>query len=140
MKQVVTTLVDDLDGGPADGTVRVGLDGVEVELDLSARNEQTLRTSLEPFLQGARRASRTVSRGTVAHRPGANRDRNQAIRAWALENGVQLPERGRIAGAVIEAYEAGDAAALYAATGVEPEPAAPTKGRKKPPAAQFRTG
>src|SRR5689334_1451622 len=108
MKQVVTTLVDDLDGGPADRTVRVGLDGVEVELDLSARNENTLRATLDPFLEVARRVRKDDARGKVTARGGANRDRNQAIRAWALENGVQLAERGRIAGGVVEAYDADD--------------------------------
>ena len=140
MKKVVTTLVDDIDGGPADSTVRLGLDGVEVELDLSAKNENTLRTTLNPFLEVARRVHQGAVRGKPAPHAGANRDRNQAIRAWAVENGVQLPERGRIAGGVIQAYEDDDVPGLYAATGLEMEAEKPSRGRKKPPVAEFKAG
>jgi hypothetical protein len=36
--KITVVLEDDLDGGPADETVRFGLGGTEYEIDLSARN------------------------------------------------------------------------------------------------------
>jgi hypothetical protein len=55
-------------------------------------------------------------------RPGrlaGQRDRNLAIRQWALDNGIELPSRGRIAQGVQDAFDAGDVPALYSATGLE---------------------
>ena len=37
-QKITVTLEDDLDGGPADQTVRFGLDGAEYEIDLSTSN------------------------------------------------------------------------------------------------------
>ena len=37
-QRVQTLLIDDLDGGEAEGTVRFGLDGAEYEIDLSAEH------------------------------------------------------------------------------------------------------
>jgi hypothetical protein len=37
-QKITVTLEDDLDGGPADQTVRFGLDGAEYEIDLSISN------------------------------------------------------------------------------------------------------
>jgi hypothetical protein len=70
-----------------------------------------------------------------------DKDRNARIRQWALDQGVELPGRGRIAGAVQRAYDAGDVAALYAAAGLEmpeeePEPA-PKRSRRRAASAEF---
>src|SRR5207245_10053153 len=42
-QRVQTLLIDDLDGGEAEGTVRFGLDGAEYEIDLSAGHAGALR-------------------------------------------------------------------------------------------------
>ena len=44
-QKIQVLLVDDLDGGEAEGTVRFGLDGVEYEIDLSAEHTEALRTA-----------------------------------------------------------------------------------------------
>jgi hypothetical protein len=41
-KQTITKLIDDLDKGEADETVKFGLDGVQYEIDLSAKNAAKL--------------------------------------------------------------------------------------------------
>jgi hypothetical protein len=64
-QKIQTLLIDDLDGGQAEDTVRFGLDGAEYEIDLSAKHAETLRKALEPYVSAARRAS-----GSVARRPG----------------------------------------------------------------------
>jgi hypothetical protein len=48
-QKITVTLQDDLDGGPADQTVRFGLDGAEYEIDLSARNATAFREQLAPL-------------------------------------------------------------------------------------------
>ena len=106
-KQVITTLVDDLDGGKADETVRFGFDGAEYEIDLSGKNGLRLRKALEPYVAVATK----VGRGGVARGGGraggaaSSRVDNSAIRAWAQQNGYDVSERGRIPAAVIEAYQ-----------------------------------
>ena len=54
-QKIQVVLVDDLDGGEADATVRFGLDGVEYEIDLSAEHAEALRGALAPFVGAARR-------------------------------------------------------------------------------------
>jgi Lsr2 len=92
--------VDDLDGGPADETVRFTLDGRAFEINLSAANAERLRASLRPFVAAARRADR-ARRGT-----GSSRARNAQIRAWAKAQGIELSPSGRIPLAVIRRYDA----------------------------------
>ena len=105
MAQKVTVfLEDDLDGGPADETVRFGVDGSEYEIDLSKKNAAAFRRKLAPFLEHARKAGKGHRR-----RPGrtaASRDRSGGIRAWAKGQGIAVSERGRIPASVVEQYEA----------------------------------
>jgi hypothetical protein len=55
-QKIQTLYIDDLDGGEAEGTVRYGLDGTDCEIDLSAKNEEALRSALERYIAAARRA------------------------------------------------------------------------------------
>ena len=64
-QKVQTLLIDDLDGGEAETTVRFGLDGTEYEIDLSAKNADALRKALARYVDAARRAP-----GAAARRPG----------------------------------------------------------------------
>jgi hypothetical protein len=57
-QKVTVELEDDLDGGPADETVRFGVDGSDYEIDLSAKNAAALRRKLAPFIDHARKAGR----------------------------------------------------------------------------------
>ena len=57
MAQTVKIILeDDLDGGPADETVRFGLDGAQYEIDLSSANADKLRAAIRPYVGKARRA------------------------------------------------------------------------------------
>lgn len=106
-KQIVTLLTDDIDGSGADRTVEFGLDGVNYTIDLSEKNAGKLRKALDPYLASATRLGRTdriPTRGTVAVSSRSNRDLNQAIREWATKNGYEVSERGRIPGAIVEAF------------------------------------
>jgi len=103
-QKITVALEDDLEGGPADETVRFGLDGAHYEIDLSKKNANAFRRQLAPFLGHARRAGRGARR-----RPGrtaASRERSGDIRAWAKEAGIAVSDRGRIPASVVEQYEA----------------------------------
>jgi hypothetical protein len=102
-QKVSVTLEDDLDGGPADQTVRFAFEGADYEIDLSSKNATAFRTQLAPFLEHARKTGRGQPR-----RPGrtAGRRRSGDIRAWAKEHGLAVSERGRIPASVVEQYHA----------------------------------
>lgn len=103
-QKVTVTLEDDLDGGPADKTVRFGLGGEQYEIDLSKKNATAFRRKLAPFIDHARKAGRGPR-----HRPGrtaSSRERSGDIRAWAHGQGIGVSTRGRIPASVVEQYEA----------------------------------
>ncbi|MFB7669726.1 Lsr2 family protein, partial [Kitasatospora sp. NPDC056138] len=88
-------LSDDLDGSAAEETVVFALDGERYEIDLSAGNAAALRQALEPFVARARRIrGRSPRPGQPVQRPALVRA--QTVRAWALEKGYEVGDRGRI--------------------------------------------
>jgi hypothetical protein len=103
-QKITVELEDDLDGGPADETVRFGLDGTDHEIDLSTKNANALRRQLAPFIEHARRTGRGQRRR--AGRTVSSRDRSADIRAWAKDQGITVSDRGRIAATVAEQYDA----------------------------------
>jgi hypothetical protein len=103
-QKITVELQDDLDGGPADTTVRFGVDGDEYELDLSTKNAAAFRGKLAPFIDHARRAGRGQRRRPG--RTGSSRERSGDIRAWAQDQGIAVSARGRIPASVVEQYQA----------------------------------
>ena len=100
-QKITVALEDDLDGGPADETVRSGIGGAEYEIDLSKKNAPALRRRLDH----ARKAGRGPRRRTG--RSAASRERSGDIGAWAKTHGITVSDRGRIPTSVVEQYEAG---------------------------------
>jgi Lsr2 len=100
--KITVLLEDDLDGGPADETVRFGLDGVDYEIDLSKQHARAFRRELASFLIHARRAGRGRRRPA---RSSSGR-RSSDIRAWAKDAGIQVSDRGRIPARVVAQYQA----------------------------------
>ena len=102
-QRVHVVLVDDIDGSDAGETVTFGLDGSTYEIDLNEKNATALREALAPYVGHARpvsgRSGRRAAK-TAGVAPASE------IRAWARENGFDVPERGRVAAEVREAYAA----------------------------------
>ena len=115
-QKVEVRLVDDLDGGNADETVKFALDGTEYEIDLSSKHALALRQSLDQFIGVGRRIGRMTSAGRrgsgsgPGRAPGSssasNRERNQAIRDWAKSKGLEVSDRGRISQELVDQYAA----------------------------------
>ena len=101
-QQVNIVLVDDIDGSEAEETVSFALDGKEYEIDLSAKNAAKLRAVFAPYVGHARRAAsrRRGARGAAGGPSPAD------IRAWARDNGFDVPDRGRVSSEVRDAYTA----------------------------------
>lgn len=108
-RETFTKLIDDLDGGEAQETVKFGLDGHSYEIDLSAKNATKLRSVLAPYVEVGTRVS---GRGSAPGRGGrgrggaaTERDQNKAIRAWALRKGLPVAPRGRIKQEIVDQYQ-----------------------------------
>ncbi len=108
-QKVQILLIDDLDGGEAEGTVRFALDGAEYEIDLSAGHAEALRKALAPYVSAARRAS-----GAAARRPGRGGRRAAsadapdpvAVREWAKSHGIEVKDRGRVPAELVVKFKA----------------------------------
>lgn len=97
MAQTVKIILeDDLEGGPADETVRFALDGGQYEIDLNSTNATKLRDALRPYVSKARRASAKSGRGATTRPARAGNPETPKIRAWAKEKGLAVSDRGRI--------------------------------------------
>lgn len=107
-QKVEVLLIDDLEGGSADETVRFGLDGVSYEIDLGADNAAQLREALTPYVRHARKATArgARSRGGGRSRASSSRQESAEIRSWAKQQGISVNERGRIPGWIVEKYRA----------------------------------
>jgi hypothetical protein len=108
-QKVQTLLIDDIDGGEAEGTVRFGLDGTDYEIDLSTKHAETLRKALAPYLSAARRApgsaarkpSRTGRRAATVGGPDPT-----AVREWAKSQGIEVKDRGRVPAELVVKFKA----------------------------------
>ena len=111
-QKVQTLLIDDLDGGEAQTTVRFGLDRTEYEIDLSAKNADALRKALARYVDAARRAP-----GSAARPPGrsgrkaasANGTDPTAVREWAKSQGIEVKDRGRVPAELVVKFKAATA-------------------------------
>ncbi|GLZ76986.1 Lsr2 family protein [Actinorhabdospora filicis] len=113
--KVQVILVDDLDGGKADETVKFGLDGKIYEIDLAEDKAATLREALADYVAAGRNIGRFPMAGGKAPvgipgravgRPTTDREQNKAIREWAKRNGKPVSDRGRIPQEIIDEYHA----------------------------------
>lgn len=104
-RSVAVVVTDDLDGSPHAETVTFGLDGATYEIDLSVDNRARLERDFAPYIEAARRISRSRNRSSQGRPSGPRIDR-AAVRAWAKENGIQVSERGRISTQLMSQYEA----------------------------------
>ena len=102
-QKVHIVLIDDIDQSDAEETVTFGLDGKEFAIDLNKKNARSLRDALAPYVAHARPVSGAADGAASKAAGGAA---PSEIRAWARENGFDVPERGRVAAEVREAYAA----------------------------------
>jgi hypothetical protein len=112
-KRVIHELIDDINGQAADESIAFALDGVQYQIDLTAKNAAKLRDALAPFIAGGTKVGRggvaairgRASRG--ARTPArADREVNQAIREWAKSKKIAVSDRGRIRQEIVERYHA----------------------------------
>lgn len=105
-QRIVVRLTDDLSGTdiPAGRgeTVRFSLDGRSYEIDLTTKNATGLRKALRPYIEAGRPLKGSGRRPTRTRVAADNR----TVKKWARANGYQVPDRGRIPKAVVDAFDA----------------------------------
>ena len=101
-KRVLYELVDDIDGKPADETVRFALDGVQYEIDLTPKEADAFRKKLAPYTEKGRQVG---GRRGGLRRKASGGPTTKEIREWARGQGFQVPERGRIPNEIVEKFE-----------------------------------
>lgn len=90
-KKTKQLLVDELDGSPAQETIKFGLDSRFYEIDLNEGHAEEMRGFLKPY----------VRKGRATEKPQEN---IRQIRQWAQDNGYEVSTRGRLADYIIDAY------------------------------------
>lgn len=101
-KKTVEKYYSDLSGDEIDTpapTVAFTFDGVGYQVDLTDAEREMFREAIAPYIAVGRRAGgRTRSTG------GGSDVDAKAVRAWAQEQGLDVPARGRVPAQLIEAY------------------------------------
>jgi hypothetical protein len=111
-QEVITTLVDDLDGTEISNgqgeTIRFAIDGTSYEIDLTDGNAEKLRDALQPYIDNGRRTARnTAPQARPASTSSSNsREELTAAREWLKNNGHQVSDRGRVPTKLLELYRA----------------------------------
>lgn len=105
-KKTVAKYFSDLSGTEIDDaspTVRFAFDGSTYEIDLTPDEKAAFHDALALYIASGRRV--TSPRGRRASAPSDGPSARD-IRAWAQEQGLDVPARGRVPAPVVEAYRA----------------------------------
>lgn len=147
-KQIITKILDDIDGTDGAETTTFGFDGTTYEIDLSPENLQKLQDALETFIYHARRIGRASASGTARKNSSGStpdsRQKARDIREWAAKYGVEVNDRGRVPETIVAEYEeaqGGPPKNLLQSDSAsdEPEADAPKPAARKAPAKRAST-
>jgi hypothetical protein len=105
-QKIQTLFIDELDGSPAEGTVRFALDGTSYEIDLSGEHAQALRGALSRYIDAARRAPGTQRPARSRRKAGAGDPDSTEVRDWARSQGIDVKDRGRIPAGLVVKFKA----------------------------------
>ena len=100
MKQARYVLVDDVDGSVAEETVVFSVGKHQYEIDLSKSHLSEFNKDLDKWTRHARKVSGRRAKGPSV---GAKGDA-PLIRAWAVERGIPISDRGRVSAEIREQY------------------------------------
>jgi hypothetical protein len=103
-QKVQVLLTDDLDGSEASQTVKFGWLGADYEIDLNDKNLAAFEKAVSKYVAAGRKTGGGAkARSTKKQSPTVDL---ADVRAWARNNGYEVSDRGRVSGAVLEAYKA----------------------------------
>jgi hypothetical protein len=104
--KILVKKVDDIDGSDAVDTIRLGLDGKEVDIDLNEDRVNEVRAFLDPYMRAGQpvKASGRARRSTP--KQVRSKEETLAIRQWGRSNGFTVSDSGALKKDLLDAYEA----------------------------------
>jgi hypothetical protein len=104
--RTIEQVTDDIDGSADAEHVSFSFDGTEYVIDLAAENKARMADALSLYIGHATKVTGAAPRRAQGRSTSGVVSDARAIRAWAEENDVAVPARGRIPGAVVEQWKA----------------------------------
>ncbi len=111
VKKTVEKFYSDLSGEEiteGSPTVSFVVDGVGYEVDLTPSERKQFEDAMAPYVAIARRATGPGRRSSGSNASSSSKSSGvdaKAVRAWAQEQGLDVPARGRVPASIIEAYQ-----------------------------------
>ena len=108
-KQIITNVVDDLDGKPDAETQQFAYGGQAYEVDLAGDNLIAFNEFMTRHISVGRRVGRVRAIQLPAPAPipaRVDREQNRAIWEWAKREGKVVSDRGRISQDIVDEYHA----------------------------------
>jgi len=105
-KKTIEKFYSDISGAEIDAktpTVTFSFEGASYEIDLTQDEREVFVKSLSPYLEAGRKAP-GIARRNRRSRPQSSNAKD--IRAWAIDQGIAVPARGRVPADIVEAYHA----------------------------------
>jgi Lsr2 len=105
-REIIENVTDDIDGSADARAEPFSYAGTDYTVDLGNKNRAALEKALKPYIQAGTKVSKRATRGNTRRRRSESNGADlAAVRDWANANGYQGSNRGRIPGAVLEAYQ-----------------------------------
>lgn len=101
----ISTIADDFDGSTPAETAYFSVAGKDYAIDLNEEHASELSDALakvDELMSKYTDAARPVGKSSTPSRRSP--EDTKAVRAWALENGYEVADRGRIAKEILDAY------------------------------------
>lgn len=110
MKKVITTLICDVTGEPAEETIEFAYRGAAYKIDLSTEAAADFDTAVAGFVESAQKLGKVTATPRKATAPRGSGPatvdpaQSKAIREWGRRNGHEVADRGRIPAELTAAY------------------------------------
>ena len=108
-RRTIVETFDDIDGTPLDDggeTISFAVDGVEYTIDLSKKNARDFRKKIDHYVEHATRVGGRKKRVGTTRPSDSNSPSPKEIREWAIEEGFEVPARGRLPQSLVDEYVA----------------------------------
>lgn len=88
-------------------TVHFGWDGSDYTIDLTAKEAEKFHKAIEPYLNaGVKVSGGRSSRKASSSKPASTGPDAKDVKAWADQQGLEYPSRGRLPKTLTDAYAA----------------------------------
>lgn len=108
-QRVRTILISDLSGDEVEAggeSVSFSYRGTDYVIDLTAKEAAGFDKAMARYVDRSRKGGRTRSTRAPSGVSQSHRDRVADMKAWATQQGLDYPKRGRLPKSLVDAYDA----------------------------------